>query len=1203
MTDAHSPQLDSSLRFTPEQAEAVYTHDCDLIVTAGAGSGKTRVLVERFVTLLDAHEDWPLTSIVAITFTEKAAREMRDRVRAAIESKLERAPEADRGRWAAHYAALNAARIGTIHGLCAQLLRANPAEAGLDPAFEVLDENEAAIVLNDAVESALVRLASSGSPAAALLSAYDLRTVRGILRAHAVSDAAAEVAEALAAAPRELWARWESAWQAERAAIIRALRADPAWQEALAWGRYQEMPEGDKLTAMWDVVLTAAPALREADEDAFCQQAARIVDAIDLRVGSKAKWGGDEQLQVCKNTLRAIREPLKQALNDIGAPPGELDEAALTWLPHWGEAIALAADEYQRLKARRGALDFADLEHGARRLLRSDEVCARYHAEFRQVLVDEFQDTNGAQREIIDRLCAADRPESAGRLFVVGDPKQSIYAFRGADVSVFGDVRRALLDRGGRELPLSTSFRTHERLVGAFNDVFRAILTVGDGPAARYEVALGVPMAARRACDLQAAPHQAQPVTVLAIPKLDQQTAPDFQDKEALRRWEAWELAQTLEAMIERGAAVWDREQDGGRYRPAGYGDAAVLFRATGSMPLVEDVFKMAGIPYVTVSGRGYFDRQEVWDLLNLLRALHNPADDLALAAALRSPLFGLSDEALLALRLPRDGDRAPLPLWQALGRDDPPFLPPDDVGALDFAREVLGELRDRAGRVSIAELLTRALHLTGYLAVLSGLADGARRRGNVEKLLGLARASGRVGLGAFSAYVRDLSAREARESEAIVEVDDAVKLMSVHASKGLEFPIVALFDTTWTRQESIGVFTLDPNAGPVCDPPRDDPGDKTKPFAVAWAKALTARREQAEHRRLLYVAATRAADHLILSGTLDKNGRAPTDCWLAWWLGALGVDPADLAPGEWRVERDWGACVIRVPDSPPAADRMPRRMRGAIGWDHAALQAGEPVPEVPAERPPLLAPVPAEPDAPARTLSATQIAKLGRAAFTDPLRAGRRAFRHAVLHDAPDAVVPLPNAEPDAGWIACAVGQTVHRALRAWLLPDATDPALFDARLRTYAWEQGATDPALAGAVVAQAQGLLERFARSDIRRQIERAQQVYRELPFVYHTGTRAIHGVIDVLYFDGTRWHVLDYKTQRVTWPRAEDNARCYFLQVGVYAAAVYQQTGSVPSTVLYYIHPARAVWVKQEDWQPALARLDDDVRAALAMESDD
>jgi len=1192
------------MNFTSEQTEAISTHDCNLIVTAGAGSGKTRVLVERFIALLDAHPEWPLTSIVAVTFTEKAAREMRDRVRSAIERRLRGASGAARDQWFERYAALNGARIGTIHGLCAQLLRANPAEARLDPAFEVLDEHEAATVLEDAVEEALARLAGSGSPAADLLRDYDLRDVRSVLRAYAGPGAAADVARTLAASPDALRARWQAAWHDRRREIIAALRDDTDWQAALAWigpDDLDDLPAGDKLADIWAQVLAAAPALSSADDSAFCTEAGGLAAQIDLRGGSKAKWGGDERLAECKAALETIRALLRQALKDIGAPPGALDDAAAAWVMRWGEAIALAAGEYRRRKAARSALDFADLEHEARRLLRSDTVCARYQAEFHHVLVDEFQDTNAAQRDIVTRLCAADRPEGAGRLFAVGDPKQSIYAFRGADVTVFGAVRRDVLAHGGRELPLSVSFRAHDRLVAAFNDLFGAILSVGAGPAAPYEVTLGKPMSAHRVGDPAAHPRHAEPITVIAIPTPDKATEPEYQDKEALRRWEAWELAQAIKSMVVSGAAVWDRAQAGGGYRPATFGDAAVLFQTMNNAPLVEEVFKAVGVPYVTIAGRGYFDRQEVWDLLNLLRALHDPYDDLALAAALRSPLFGLSDEALLALRLPPDGAHAPVPLWQAMRGDDPADFPAEDTAALDFARAVLGELRDRAGRVSNADLLARALSLTGYLAALSGLPDGARRRGNVEKLLRLAQASGRVGLGAFNAYARDLTVREVREGEAALEVENAVTLMTVHASKGLEFPIVALFDTTWSRADHGAPFALDPDAGPVCDPPRETPDDDAKPFAVLWAKSLSARREQAERRRLLYVAATRAADHLILSGTLKA---ARIDSWLVQWLRALGVDHRTLAPGAepLRVAREWGNCVICVPAAPPhPASLLPGRDDGASGWDHPALQSRTIAVEAPIQRPPLLAPVPAEPEAPARTLSATQIARLGRAPFTDPQASGLRAFRHAVLHDAPEALPPLPAVAAAPAREPIIVGQTVHRALRAWLLPGVVEPALLDQRLRTYAWEQGVSSAASVQAVVDQAQALLARFAQSRVRRELESAQQVYRELPFVVHVaGGRAIHGVLDVLYFDGRTWHVLDYKTALVSVPGAKENARRHFLQVGVYAAAVHAQTGQVPRTSLYYIHPCWLVEVRPEDWQPALARLDDDVRAALALE---
>ena len=268
---------------------------------------------------------------------------------------------------------------------------------------------------------------------------------------------------------------------------------------------------------------------------------------------------------------------------------------------------------------------------------------ARYlGAEFKHVLVDEFQDTNAAQWTIIQRLADPTQP---GRLFVVGDPKQSIYGFRGADVSVFDRVRDEITAQGA-SLELATSFRTHHRLVECLNALFAHLLQRDPhSPVSEYEIALGARMEAHR----QEAPSDAPVLELLLLDKERLKEA-EFDEEQAARHWEAREIARRLKQMVEvEGRIVFDKKQQ--IHRPMHYGDAALLFQAMSSVTIYEEVFKAEGIPYLTVAGKGYYDRQEVWDLLNLLRALYNPADDLALAAALRSPLFSLSDDALLALR------------------------------------------------------------------------------------------------------------------------------------------------------------------------------------------------------------------------------------------------------------------------------------------------------------------------------------------------------------------------------------------------------------------------------------------------------------------------------------------------------------------------------------------------------------------------
>ncbi|NLX10646.1 MAG: UvrD-helicase domain-containing protein [Chloroflexi bacterium] len=1206
------------MQFTDEQYRAVYTHGHNLIVTAGAGSGKTRVLVERYLALLDDNPDWPLPSVVAITFTEKAAREMRDRVREAIEKRIAEAVEqGDQDaleRWLAHQAALNGARIGTIHSLCGQLLRANAAEARIDPAFEMLDEVEAGILLYDAVDEALAALTREGHPAALLLREYSVETVRAVLRTYAGQRGALE---RLGGTAEEYRAYWESLWREAVQAIIPVVQNDRDLKAALNFVPPQDLPPGDKLTPVWQIVHQHRARLDRSDPETFMAAVEALAAGIVLTGGTQKNWGGAEGLAACKDALRLIRETLKGVLAEVGARPGELDDQAAWLLELWQAAIIRAAALYDEFKRARNALDFEDLEAGAYALLRDHPaVRARYAGEFRQVLVDEFQDTNDAQRAIVYALAGAEDRAGDGRLFVVGDPKQSIYAFRGADVSVFGRVHDDFLAWGGQALPLTTSFRTHAGLVGAFNQLFETLLNTGDGRASRYEVRLDQPMAAHRPSEPDRTPLHAQPITTLVF-----QTPPDddrFGGVDALRRWEAWALAQHIHELVRQGVLIWDRglkhdkvpeeyipafarDRGQGAYRPVDYGDVALLFQATSSLPLYESVFKAAGLPYVTLTGRGYYDRQEVWDLLNLIGALHNPADDLALAAALRSPLFGLSDEALLALRRARDPEGGALPLWDALLADEVPLFPAGDLPARDFARDVLRELRDLAGRATIAEVLTRALDLTGFPAALTGLADGARRRGNVEKLLALARESGRVSLGAFNAYARDLSARELREGEAAVEVEHAVQLMTVHASKGLEFPVVALVDTSWKSPGRIGTFTLDPELGPACALPHE-PGEKNPPESSIWkrVKALAGHREAAERLRLLYVGATRAQDYLIVSGVIKKRG-GMADTWLDRWLRTFEIDLDQIEPGDdLRLAYAWGECAIRCPDQPPdEAALTPGQQDERSAWDEVAAWRGAPIDGVEPLPLPLVADVPFDPLAPAKDLTATQIAALGRAPYYDPRIRGRAAFRHAVLHDAPEPIRPLPVPQAgDERPLRRMIGQIVHRALQTWLLPGVIEEAALAERLVAFAWQEGLSDPGQIEYTVSRALDLLRRFASSPVAAAIGRANQVYRELPFVFHTGRRTIHGVIDVVYWERGQWHVLDYKTAPV-WKRedVDRHVQIHRLQVGAYAAAVKEKTGQVPLAHLYFIHPGRLVTVRPEDWQAALDNLEDDVRAAL------
>ena len=1162
------------MNLTEGQRRAIFTHDKNLIVVAGAGSGKTRVLVERYLALLDNHPDWPLNALVAVTFTRKAAQEMRDRVRSALQDRLNSTPdEAAQALWAERLASMDSARIDTIHGLCTTILRANAAEAGIDPDFDVLDETDAAILLDAVIEDELARLEEEGDPALALFQEYDRRSInQTLLQFDGVT---------LAPLPDDLLAHWQTLWEVVALDCIARLRHNDSLRAFLDWHPPNVWPEDDRLAETWMNCHACLETLLNPTAAAeACLEALAKLEQIKLTGGSWKKWGGRDILSTVREHLDVVRSQAKKTLEEIGTRPGPLDERAIELLPLWVQLIGRVQRAYRAAKQREGRLDFNDLEQRTRDLFRAyPQLKQRYQqAEFRHVLVDEFQDTNAIQWEIIQNL--AD-PAQPGSLFVVGDQKQSIYAFRGADVSVFGAVRQQLTHLGGpdAEVTLARSFRTHQPLIDCFNGIFGRILQRDSASAVyAYETELGEPMDASR---LQ--PPDDCPALEFVL--VDSEVADKNGRRETCRRWEAYEIARRLQAMVEDQVRTHQR---GAGERPLEYGDIALLFQSMNSITLYEDVFKALGLPFITVAGRGYYNRPEVWDLLNLLKALYNPADNLALAAVLRSPLFGLSDDALLALRLIADEAGRPVLLWDALSVPD--AVPAGEAALVVFARDCLYNLAALAGRVTIAELLREAVNRTGFMATLTGLPDGARRRGNVEKLLAKAESSGRITLSAFEQYLDDLSEREARESEAQMAAEGRVSLMTVHASKGLEFPVVVLVDCSWERRNQGGDMLLhDPDYGLSCKV-YDNESEGLKPtFAYEQASFRRKQREQAERKRLLYVAATRAQDYLLICGQVDRtnDGWNPKG-WLKWLLEACDLQSELDTAGVQIISRAWGQVRLSLSATLPPEEHLDAAdSRQRAAWDRLTLE--DPLHPGGMMPPPLLEPVRYDPAAAARHLSVTQLADLGGHEYD---RMSGERFRRGVLHDAPGHLSPVPYPK---SW-ARLVGEMVHEALR-WQQPgqDAEDVARL---LESYAWEQGIVDDVERQRAVEEAQGLLMRYRRSPVYQWIRQAEELYQELPFIYNNGQHIVHGVIDALFRrpDGV-WVIVDYKTStlaQATPAVAQQHARRFHMQVGAYADAVREQLQMVDGAgLLVYIHYVRyglTVEVTRDEWQKALEKME-------------
>ncbi len=1053
------------------QADAAEHLDVHLAVTAGAGSGKTRTLVARYLNFVET--GLPLRSLIAITFTEKAAREMRSRIRQEIEHWLavSAAPatgtSAEAEPWQQAFIELDAARIGTIHSLCADLLRLYPAEAGVDPRFTVLEEGRAAMWQAEAVESALA-WAAVDPEAASLFTPFkesDLRSRLQALITRRLDLAALQFSDPLAS------------WQAELQRWLDDRLRAPAWTESMvSLGEYASLREDDKLEsarravlADWDEVQRARAA---GDGDAALQALRDLRGAIST-AGQARNWDATG-LAAVREAMRTLRDAYDEALKPLlkDEVRWELDQQAAALMPALRRLMARVLDDYQALKDQSGALDFDDLEAGAVRLLTqtasspvgSSALAAGPGQGLRAILVDEFQDTNDRQRQIVyalaglaARLAGAEGGLAAGaasaNLFIVGDAKQSIYRFRGADVTVFRRIQADLASLGGQVLNLDLTFRAHNPLLQTVQRLLGALMGSTDDPARPYQVPFA-PLTAHRA---QPREHVHAPFVEFIVGQGDAQSG---------RQAAAAALAVRLLELCQQDHFAWD--------------EIALLFRASTAFPIYEEALEAAGIPFVTVAGKGFYDRPEIRDLLNALAAVADPTDDLALAGLLRSPAFGLSDGDLYHLRFPQGGD-TPRPLYASLIADSR-FSP---------VAQAITRLHTLAGRLPVAELLKRFLDLTHYRAILRASAGAGRLSRNVDKLLADAHRSRLVSVGDFLEYVQALRDVGAREGEAPAEVGGAVQLMTVHKAKGLEFPLVVIADAAYEHKGSTGEgVRLDPALGLLLKLT----ADKARPVAWQLGELADADREEAEGLRLLYVAATRAREKLLISGyakistAKSDPGRLLLSGWLEQLGSAIGLDSVRLdgdsleAPLPLPLSPDWEACVTAVLHPLPAA--------------------GPGVKPVPAFSEPEVAPGPLV--APLTTFDHPP---------APPLEDDEQVWR----------VVPAGRSAP--AWV---VGQLVHEALQRWTFPaKGITTSDFEMRLRPVAIRAGLVSQASLGPALREAARLLERLQSHPFFAEVEAALERHHAVPYVQGKDV----DVIDLLFRTPDGWHIADFKTDEL------------------------------------------------------------------------
>ena len=1200
----------ASMRPNEEQVPAIMARGRDVVMTAGAGTGKTRTLVARYLALLA--EGLPTRSVVAVTFTRKAAHEMRNRAREAVRAYLA-APElddAERARWGALYGQLDAARIGTIHTLCAEILRAHPVEATrcgaaphrIDPGFDVLDEAQAALLQEEAVDLAL-GWAAGQDDVAPLFGLARERPLREALLAMLRSRLAVDDCDRNWVAPR--WADWE----ARLAPPLQRFVDDPAVRDAftelcglcddgtLARAAAAGDPLAEPLRALleqWDTIRVACDA---GDWQGVCACLSALKAHMPLNKGRQGNWSPARP----KDALRVLRQAYDDTLGPLlkgGGLSLDLDRRLMEAMPALGRLHARVVAEYQALREERRALDFDDLEGRALELLRGDAgVLARWRHEVTALLVDEFQDTNARQRDLLSLL-----NHPAGKLFVVGDAKQSIYAFRGADVTVFCHERDEVVRRGGCALSLDVSYRAHRALVDGLNALLCPVL----GPEPDSCRPWAEPFAPLSA-------HRRHAAVGLDAPYIELHLTSGTKGEGGLDR-AADAVAARLRRLVEGGAVTLAGE-DG--ERPLGYGDVAVLCRASTSFSAYEDALDRAGIPYVTVAGRGFLERPGVRDVLNLLRALADPDDDLALVGALRSPVMGLSDIAIYRLCEERRLREEATSLWDVLveyagrpsgdGASREAAVAAGDIFGDEAPRaraalEHLARMRQRVGRTSVADVLKALYDATGYPAVLTAAGQGRGSR-NLAKLLDDAHRSGLVGVGEFLEYVSRLRDVGAREGEARALPEGAVQIMSIHAAKGLEFPMVVIGDITHERRGRDRLI-VDPELGPLL-PVKDD--ERRQPMVVRLASQRLEEQEKAESARLFYVAATRAREILILNGCVSMKGQALNGFgeWLAPLVEAGGTDlghvawdydaeGARLLREELRIGATPALCCLYEPgwrpETPPPRASV-ADVQSSVQHDRHSEHSRHSRHGCHFERSEESC------QCASRSLTAfgtTEGAEIGTtggagdssrslpsAAMLETVPAGTAAADERSQEQErhpPRRVWRVVPGERDRQTPAWVVGNIVHAALALWRFDDPAFGDWAGIQARRY----GLIDRARIDDACGRARRLLERLRGHRLFAEMEAGRPRWHETPYSVEWNGSIDVGVIDVLYRGKGGWAVLDVKTDRLQDRAAAEewlSASGYGEQMARYRHAVEALVGETPRVLLCFLDVAGSVWVHE------------------------
>ncbi len=1059
----------------PNQQKAIEALSTSVVVSAGAGTGKTYVLVERFVEIVKRGLASP-AEILAITFTEKAANEMKSR----IVRKLQ-----ESGLFAARREIENAC-IGTIHAFCSRLLKEHPIEAGVDPAFRVIEENDAKLLQDIAIERVIE--SHFENPAVFdLLFRYSDETLREDVK---------------------------TVYEKIR---ISGLSLDEAFQKKVPFDE----------TKLRQEISSCLDELNRFDKK---KGAALALNAF-LQKPNQAEWGFVEALgefrgqfdlrpkdgkEETKRLQKALDGLIRLQIEKIGSTKRE--------------AFQLFVREFHRFyeseKRERAGFDFNDLQILASSLMGGERetsraIRERYRRQFKFVMVDEFQDTDRLESRLLDLI------GGENNVFLVGDIKQSIYGFRGAEPAIFkAKIETFQTGRQSEVLALTENYRSRPEILEFVNHFFEELWQ--DGGESRLVPTTGAYL-----------PLSEPAIEILEVSKDSDENV------DALRTLEARTLA----------ARIWELVQSGA-YQ---YKDFALLFRATTKMHIYEQALRDAQIPYYLIGGRGFYAQPEIRDVLNFLTLLDNPFHDIPVAAVLRSPLFQVSDDTLFWLANRTTRQKPKRHLFEAIQSTESvaEIDSPEKKKLLTFRRIFERLFRNCDFRIS--ETIEHLLNETRYGLYVLGLHQGKRHFANLRKLIDLAReleSREVVHLGDFIRYVKGLQFQEVRESEAQIEAEEGevVKLMTVHKAKGLEFKVVMLPDLLNPGDSPRDSFLFDPESGIGMKVPDED-GDLRDGFSFHAIRESQKKRDEEESNRRLYVAMTRARERLVLSSIERKKKKS---------AGGEGEE----AHENWmeRAVRISAKHGIAVKDLKTSIDGKKRRshklalaeknrirekletlqlidIKGVTDDINQLFEQIKPVPPVFFER---------------IDLPVSAYLLFNRDSNHEEYRNVYELGKKSEFL-AQEVKSEEFSIEDEEEFTAAEFGTFMHRIFEASVLTRHKGIKNLD----YYTAQLDAETKLIV-------QSLLDKFLKSQLYANIKKAKRCFPELPFVLRLERGILQGTLDLLYEtpDG-EWVIVDYKTSDITSAEVAEKGESYRVQMELYALALWQISNiKVQKVSLYF-----------------------------------